>query len=173
MIWTAVVCSVCMLIFVVCIALPNPTLATNWTAVSFVIIFNFSFGYGWIGCPWLYGPEIAPLKYRHLGGAAGSTGEWLFSFITVFAGGIAIENIGWRIWIWQLVACIVAVFFIYFMCPETSGKSLEEIDLLFAKSDHLQSGWRAELGEAGEKESPRVSMTERAANNPTDDKAYT
>lgn len=23
-----------------------------------------------------YGPEIAPLKYRHLGGAFGSQGEW-------------------------------------------------------------------------------------------------
>lgn len=59
MIWTAVVCSLCMLIFVACIALPNPTIATNWTAVSFVIVFNFSFGYGWIGCPWLYGPEVS------------------------------------------------------------------------------------------------------------------
>ncbi|KAH8802565.1 putative sugar transporter STL1 [Xylogone sp. PMI_703] len=165
MIWTAVICSVCMLIFVICIALPNPTIATNWTAVYFVIVFNFSFGYGWIGCPWLYGPEIAPLKYRHLGGAAGSAGEWLFSFITVFAGGIAIENIGWKIWIWQLVACIVVIFFVYFMCPETGGKSLEEIDLLFAKSGHSQSGWIAEDGLVGEKISPTVSMVERVEIN--------
>lgn len=45
------------------------------------------------------GMQIAPLKYRHVGGAAGAFGEWLFSFITVFAGGIALENIGWKIWI--------------------------------------------------------------------------
>jgi hypothetical protein len=64
--------------------------------------------------------QIAPLKYRHIGGAAGSFGEWLFSFITVFAGGIAIERIGWKIWIWQVVACFVVLFFVYFMCPEVS-----------------------------------------------------
>ncbi len=58
MIWTAVVCAVSLLIFIICIALPNPTLATQWTAVAFVIVYNFAFGYGWVGCPWLYGPEV-------------------------------------------------------------------------------------------------------------------
>lgn len=27
----------------------------------------------------------------------------------------------------------IAMVFVWFMCPETTGKSLEEIDLLFAK----------------------------------------
>jgi hypothetical protein len=38
----------------------------------------------------------------------------------VFAGGIAIENVGWSIWIWQLVASILVIPFIYFYCPEVS-----------------------------------------------------
>lgn len=59
MIWSAVVLTVCMLIFVIMIGLPNPTLATQWTAVAFVIVYNFVFGYGWIGVPWLYGPEVS------------------------------------------------------------------------------------------------------------------
>lgn len=62
--------------------------------------------------------QIAPLKYRHLGGAAGAFGEWLFSFITVFAGGIALQNVGWKIWLWMLLSCAVAIPFVYFMCPE-------------------------------------------------------
>ncbi|KAG0645448.1 Sugar transporter STL1 [Hyphodiscus hymeniophilus] len=162
MIWSAVICSISMLIFVIMIGLPNPTIATQWTAVSFVIVYNFAFGYGWIGCPWLYGPEIAPLKYRHIGGAAGSTGEWLFSFITVFAGGIAIERIGWKIWIWQLIACIAAIPFVYFMCPETGGKSLEEIDMLFAKSRVRDPTWVAESGKSNDsKESASVSLSEK------------
>ncbi|KAI1847064.1 hypothetical protein JX266_006939 [Neoarthrinium moseri] len=132
MIWTAVACGVSMLIFTVMIALPNPTLATQWTAVVFIIVYNLAYGYGWVGCPWLYGPEIAPLRYRHVAGAAGSLGEWLFSFITVFAGGIGAEVTGWRIWIWQIIFCVIAVLFVYFVCPETSGKTLEEIDQLFA-----------------------------------------
>jgi MFS family permease len=59
MIWSAVVLTTCMLVFVVMIGLPNPTLATQWTAVAFVIVYNFVFGFGWIGVPWLYGPEVS------------------------------------------------------------------------------------------------------------------
>ncbi|KAL9948282.1 hypothetical protein ACHAQF_001816 [Verticillium nonalfalfae] len=139
MMYSAVVLTMCMVVFVAMIGLPNPTGATQWTAVGAIFIYNTVFGYGWIGVCWLYGPEIAPLKLRHAGAAAGAFGEWLFSFITVFAGGIALQNVGWKIWIWMALSCFLAIFFVYFMCPETSGKSLEEIDLLFAKDDVKQS----------------------------------
>lgn len=58
MLWSAVVLGISMLIFTVMIALPNPTLATQWIAIAFIIIYNLAFGYGWVGCPWLYGPEV-------------------------------------------------------------------------------------------------------------------
>jgi Na+/melibiose symporter-like transporter len=60
LIWSAFVLTICMIIFVAMIGLPNPTLATQWTAVAAVIVYNFAFGYGWIGVPWLYGPEVRP-----------------------------------------------------------------------------------------------------------------
>ncbi|KAJ5869061.1 hypothetical protein N7455_004002 [Penicillium solitum] len=132
LLWSAIACTILMLIFVVMIGLENRTLATQWTAVAAVILFMFVFGYSWIGITWLYTAEIAPLKYRHVGAAAGAFGEWTFSFTTVFGGGTAITNVGWKIYIWQLLSCATAVVFIYFMCPETNGKTLEEIDFLFA-----------------------------------------
>ncbi|KAF5636946.1 sugar transporter STL1 [Fusarium sp. NRRL 25303] len=135
LLWSAVVLTVCMVIFTAMIGLPNRTLATQWTAVGAIFVYNMVFGYGWIGICWLYGPEIAPLKLRHAGAAAGAFGEWLFSFITVFAGGIALQNVGWKIWIWMALSCFAAIFFVYFMCPETTGKTLEEIDVLFAKEE--------------------------------------
>ena len=58
LIWSAFVLTICMIVFVAMIGLPNPTLATQWTAVAAVIVYNFAFGYGWIGVPWLYGPEV-------------------------------------------------------------------------------------------------------------------
>lgn len=33
----------------------------------------------------------------------------------------------------MLLSCAAGVPFVYFMCPETTGKSLEEIDLIFAR----------------------------------------
>jgi MFS family permease len=153
MLWSALVCAVLMTIFVVLIGVPSQNKGTQWGAAVMICIWNMIFGYGWIGCPWLYGPEvrttlaipsyscidtanqIAPLKHRHVGGAAGAFGEWLFSFLTVFAGGIALENVGWKIWIWMMLFNWIAMPFVWFMCPETTGKSLEEIDLLFAKAE--------------------------------------
>ncbi|KAH8801794.1 hypothetical protein F5884DRAFT_862482 [Xylogone sp. PMI_703] len=49
MIWCAVGCFVSMMIFTIMISLKNPTIATSWTAVAFVIIYNFVYGYGWTG----------------------------------------------------------------------------------------------------------------------------
>jgi MFS family permease len=58
MIWSAVLLTACMVVFVAMIGLPNPTLATQWISVAAIIIYNFTFGFGWIGVPWLYGPEV-------------------------------------------------------------------------------------------------------------------
>jgi MFS family permease len=59
MMWSAVGLTICMTIFVAMISQPKPTLAMQWTAVASVIIYNFIFGYGWIGVCWLYGPEVS------------------------------------------------------------------------------------------------------------------
>ncbi|KAL4897840.1 general substrate transporter [Aspergillus ambiguus] len=135
LIWSATGLTVCMTIFVAMIGAPKPSLATQWTAVASLFVYNFLFGYGWIGVCWLYGPEIAPLRLRHVGGAAGAFGEWLFCFITVFAGGIGLRTEGWKMWFWCLLSCALAVPFVYFLCPETTGKTLEEIDILFERGN--------------------------------------
>ncbi|RFU29565.1 hypothetical protein B7463_g6781, partial [Scytalidium lignicola] len=149
MLWCAIIDTIFMVIFVIMVNLPHKTLATQWTAVACVIVFIFFFGYGWMGISWLYGPEIAPLRYRHLGGAFGTMGFSSFTFVTVFAGGIAITRVGPMIWIWQAISCALAVVFVWYNCPETSGKTLEEIDHIFMKNGgsgeaNLDLGWDQE-----------------------------
>lgn len=45
----------------------------------------------------------------------------------------------------MLLSCAAAVPFVYFMCPETTGKTLEEIDLIFASGSIRDSGLASEL----------------------------
>ncbi|KAJ5739858.1 hypothetical protein N7533_012642 [Penicillium manginii] len=137
MMLTGSVQTFCLLIFVVLNMIENKTDATRWAAAMILFPYLFFYGWGWVGCPWLYGPEIAPLRYRHIGSAAGLLGVWVFTFITVFAGGIALKTVGARIWIWPLIFNVIAVIFVYFMCPDPTGKTLEEIDQLFAKDGAL------------------------------------
>ncbi|KAK4569393.1 hypothetical protein LTR86_003156 [Recurvomyces mirabilis] len=107
--------------------------AIQWTAIGILFIFLFVFGYAWQGCVWLYCSEIAPLEYRHIGAAATASGEWLMTFITVFAGPIGFAQIGWYFWLWVISGNVVAVIFVYLLCPETGGKTLEQVDYLFVR----------------------------------------
>ncbi|KAK0964457.1 hypothetical protein LTR91_012096 [Friedmanniomyces endolithicus] len=78
MFWGAIACGVCMLVYVILTTLPadKATAGTNWAAVVFIILYEVVFAIGWLGTCWVYGPEIAPLKYRHIAGGLGAAGEW-------------------------------------------------------------------------------------------------
>jgi len=122
---------------------PN-TLTAQQTAVGFIFAFFFVFGYAWQGCVWLYCAEIAPLEYRHIGGAATASGEWLMTFITVFAGPIGFANVGWYFWLWVVVGNVLAVVFVFLLCPETGGRTLEDVDYLFVGGG--LTGLRKDIG---------------------------
>lgn len=53
------------------------------------------------------------------------------------------QEVGWKIWLWMLLSCAAAVPFVYFLCPETTGKTLEEIDLIFATPEIRDSALAA------------------------------
>lgn len=51
----------------------------------------------------------------------------------VCGGGTGIAAVGPKIFIWPLVCCFWAAVYVWYYCPETTGRTLEEIDVLFAK----------------------------------------
>ena len=127
-------CGVCTLIFVVLSLAPSEqTTATQWASVAFIFVYVICLAVGWEGPAWIYGPEIAPLKYRHIAGALAGSGEWLSTFVIVFGGGTGIMAVGPIIFIWPLICCFLGMVFIWLYCPETAGRTLEEIDILFVK----------------------------------------
>lgn len=112
-----------MLIYVVITTLPpNKTnVGTNWTAVAIIILYEVIFAFGWLGTCWIYGPEIAPLRYRHVAGSLGAAGEWFSTWIMVFGGGTGINAVGPKIFIWPLLCCFLAAAYVYFLCPESKS----------------------------------------------------
>ncbi|KAK5701919.1 hypothetical protein LTR97_004737 [Elasticomyces elasticus] len=157
MFWGALGCGACMLIYVVLTTLPasKMTAGTNWAAVVFIILYEVVFGIGWLGTCWVYGPEIAPLKYRHVAGGLGAAGEWFSTWVMVFGGGTGINAVGVPIFIWPLLCCFLAAAYVWFCCPETTGKTLEEIDVLFARGAAKE---RLEAGVIGTNRGRRASL---------------
>lgn len=97
-----------------------------------MFIYIASFGATWLPLPWLYPAEISPINTRAKANAISTCTNWLFNFLIVMVTPIMIRNIKWGTYVF--FACINACFFpvIYFFYPETAGRSLEEIDLIFA-----------------------------------------
>ncbi|KAK8076084.1 general substrate transporter [Apiospora phragmitis] len=94
-----------------------------------------SFGATWLPLPWLYPAEINPIKTRAKANAVSTCTNWLFNFLIVMVTPIMVAKIGWGTYLF--FAAINATFLpiIYFFYPETAKRSLEEIDIIFAKGN--------------------------------------
>lgn len=112
--------------------LPDTPSAAKGAAVGLFTYIAF-FGATWLPLPWLYPAEINPIKTRAKANATSTISNWLWNFFIVMITPVLINSIS--AYTYLFFAVLNALFFpiIYFMYPETSGRSLEEIDLIFAK----------------------------------------
>jgi hypothetical protein len=62
----------------------------------------------------------------------------------------AIASTGWKIYIFFIVFNVLQVPFVYFLCPETAGKALEEMDLMFS-TEEQKNALEAETVEMNKK----------------------
>ncbi|KAH9928044.1 general substrate transporter [Amylocystis lapponica] len=106
--------------------------ATQIVSAVLLFVFNSFFAVGWLGMTWLYPAEIVGLQIRAPANAFSTASNWIFNFMVVMVTGPAFNNISWRTYIVfaSLNAFIVPV--VYFFFPETAGRSLEDMDVIFA-----------------------------------------
>jgi len=94
----------------------------------FLDIFNYA--YGWGPVVWIYCSEIFSLKYKTKAIGVTTGANWVGNFLIGFTPPWLMEKIGFKtFWIFAAVNLLGAV--VSCMLPETKGKSLEEIQLLF------------------------------------------
>lgn len=91
------------------------------------------FGATWLPLPWLYPAEINPLRTRVRANALSTCTNWLFNFLIVMVTPVMITNIRWGTYLFFAVINALFIPVIYFFYPETKRRSLEEIDIIFAK----------------------------------------
>ena len=61
-------------------------------------------------------------------------GLYLADIIILVAGPIAFEKISWKFFFVFIVPTAFHIVFVYFMCPETKGRSLEDINAQFGEA---------------------------------------
>ncbi|KAI9368520.1 general substrate transporter [Aspergillus egyptiacus] len=100
-------------------------------SVAFFFLFFISFGMGMLGVPWLYPTEVNSLPMRNKGAAVATATNWMTNFVVVEITPIGIQNIGWRFWIVWTVFNAAFLPVIYFLYPETSNRTLEDLDAYY------------------------------------------
>ena len=95
----------------------------NFTQASFAVT--------WGPASWTYPPELFPLRVRGKALALATSSNWIFNFALGYFVPPAFVNIQWKVYIVFGVFCTVMAMHAYFMFPETTGKTLEEVELMF------------------------------------------
>lgn len=101
-------------------------------AAGLLFLFNTFFGLAWVGGPFLYSAEIAPLRSRAQINGISAAANWIFCFIVVMTIPSSFANIGYKTYIVYAVLNATFIPIIYFFVVETKNRSLEELDVIFA-----------------------------------------
>ncbi|RYP08401.1 hypothetical protein DL765_008800 [Monosporascus sp. GIB2] len=114
---------------------PDPNQGLTPTAIAsmtMIYLEAMSYNISWGPVPWVYMSEIFPSRIREAGVAIGTSTQWLFNFVFSQVTPHAVQNLGWRTFVMFGVFNYALVVFVWFFIKETKGKSLEEMEALFA-----------------------------------------
>jgi sugar porter (SP) family MFS transporter len=109
--------------------LPSLSGIVSWITLGAMLLYIASFAASFGPIVWVMLPEIFPLQIRGAGAGVSSLSNWVANFIVALLFPILIAAIGETPVFWGLgVICILSMAFVYFLVPETMGRSLEDIE---------------------------------------------
>lgn len=160
----------------------GPTLATQrigWLPLISLIVFFMAYSSGYANVPFILMGELFPARYRSVLGPVSSSFNLLCTFTVVRSFPDMEVALGQHGVFWFFTCCtLVGILFIYFLLPETKGKTLEDIEKLFTMSytidvrPKMHTPSISILVTNGSEEKPQVTSLSTAVkkpklNNPT------
>jgi facilitated trehalose transporter len=114
----------------------GPALATEklgWLPLLSLVVFFIAYSGGYSNVPFILMGEMFPARYRSILGPLSSSFNLCCTFIVVRSFPvmqISMEKYGA---FWFFMCCtLLGIVFVYFLLPETKGKTLEDIEKLFS-----------------------------------------
>lgn len=105
--------------------------AAGWACVAMAFCFIMVYGVSYSPLGWSLPAEVFPNSKRAKGVALATCVNWLSNFIIGIAVPPMLENIKFGSYVFFACFCGLAGIWALLLVPETKGKTLEEIDLLF------------------------------------------
>ncbi|KAJ5990270.1 hypothetical protein N7522_010477 [Penicillium canescens] len=99
--------------------------------IACTYLFVASYAPTWGPVSWVYPPELYPLRVRGKAVALATSANWAFNTALGLFVPSAFANIRWQTYIIFGVFLFVMLLHVYFLFPETAGKTLEETEQIF------------------------------------------
>ncbi|KAL1658512.1 general substrate transporter [Schizophyllum commune] len=122
----------------------TPSQASRAMAAMLYIYVCF-YSMGWGPLPWLYVSEIFPTRTRHYGMSVASASQWLFNFVLSKVTPDMVSDLDWKLFMMFATIDIGGLGTFALLIPETRGRSLEEMDVVFGSVE--QSKREADITE--------------------------
>jgi hypothetical protein len=116
---------------------PNPDYSTSQGIVALVFIFMITFNLGWGPTVWVVCSEISTGRNRSKLMTISTCCNWFFNWLVSFTFPYLFNadaaNLNTKVGFLYGSLMVGAVIWVYFLLPETAGRSLEDIDEMFNK----------------------------------------
>ncbi|KAL4901549.1 hypothetical protein BDW74DRAFT_170018 [Aspergillus multicolor] len=105
--------------------------SAGWACVAMAFLFILIFGNTYSPLGWALPSEVFPNAIRSKGVALSTCVNWLSNFVVGLVTPPMMADITYGTYIFFAVWCVLAGIWAFFLVPETSGKTLEQIDEVF------------------------------------------
>ena len=99
--------------------------------IACTYLFVASYAPSWGPVSWVYPPELYPLRVRGKAVALATSANWAFNMALGLFVPPAFTNIRWETYVIFGVFLTVMWVHVFFLFPETAGKTLEETEAMF------------------------------------------
>ncbi|CAB0041002.1 unnamed protein product [Trichogramma brassicae] len=103
--------------------------AIGWLPLTSFVVYVIGFSLGFGPIPWLMMGEILPAKIRGSAASVATSFNWTCTFVVTkcFMNIVALIGQEGTFWLFMII-CLLGLVFVIGFVPETSGRSLEEIE---------------------------------------------
>ncbi|SPO06744.1 uncharacterized protein DNG_09438 [Cephalotrichum gorgonifer] len=105
------------------------------TAMFF--LYYFFYGTSFAKVPWVYNSEINSIGWRTRGAAAATATNWMGGFIVTQFTKTGVDNLKWGFYLIFAVICWCYFPVVYILYPETTRRTLEDMDQIFIQNPSL------------------------------------
>ncbi|CAL5866466.1 uncharacterized protein PFLUO_LOCUS674 [Penicillium psychrofluorescens] len=105
--------------------------SAGWAGIAFIYIYDINFSYSFAPIGWVLPSEIFNLSIRSKAISITTSATWMCNFVIGLVTPDMLDSITWGTYIFFAAFCLLALAFTFFCIPETRGKTLEDMDLIF------------------------------------------